>query len=173
VAATSRRVEEAVGAGKLREDLYYRLNVFPIQLPPLRDRGDDVELLAENFLGGLNQAEGTTKRFTRASLERLHRHSWPGNVRELQNVVRRAFILADEDVDVDSLPLAINRETTDTSLVMRVGTPIAEMERRLILATLEHSGGDKKKAAEILKISLKTLYNRINEYKIPLPDTQG
>ena len=109
VAATSRRVEEAVAAGKLREDLYYRLNVFPIQLPPLRERGDDVELLAEKFLSDLNLAEGTTKHFTRACLERLHRHSWPGNVRELQNVIRRAFILAEDDVGVDSLPLERHR----------------------------------------------------------------
>ena len=165
VAATSRRVEEAVAAGKLRDDLYYRLNVFPIQLPPLRERGDDVELLAEKFLADLNLAEGTAKHFTRACLERLHRHSWPGNVRELQNVIRRAFILAEEDVGVDSLPLAVTEELAAASLVTRVGTPIAEMERRLILATLEHCDGDKKKAADLLKISLKTLYNRLNEYK--------
>jgi two-component system, NtrC family, response regulator AtoC len=165
VAATSRRIEEAVASGKLREDLYYRLNVFPIQLPPLRERGDDVELLAEKFLAELNQSAGTAKHFTRACLERLHRHSWPGNVRELQNVVRRAFILAEEDVGVDSLPLEVTEEVAAASLVMRVGTPIAEMERRLILATLEGCDGDKKKASEVLKISLKTLYNRLNEYK--------
>jgi DNA-binding NtrC family response regulator len=169
VAATSRRVEDAVAAGKLREDLYYRLNVFPIQLPPLRERGDDVELLAEKFLAELNQAEGRAKHFTRACLERLQRHSWPGNVRELRNVVRRAFILADEDVGVDSLPLGVTELMSAASLVTRVGTPIAEMERRLILATLEHCGGDKKKAADVLKVSVKTLYNRLNEYKIPDP----
>jgi DNA-binding NtrC family response regulator len=165
VAATSRRVDEAVAAGRLREDLYYRLNVFPIQLPPLRERGDDVELLAETFLGELNLAEGTAKHFTRACLERLRRHSWPGNVRELQNVVRRAFILAEEDVGVDSLPLDVTEAVPVASLVTRVGTPIKEAERRLILATVEHCDGDKKKAAGVLKISLKTLYSRLNEYK--------
>jgi two-component system, NtrC family, response regulator AtoC len=165
VAATSRRVEEAVASGQLREDLYYRLNVFPIQLPPLRERGDDLDLLAEKFLAELNLAEGTNKHFTRACVERLHRHSWPGNVRELQNVIRRAFILAEEDVGVDSLPLGVTEEIPAASLVTRVGTPIAEMERRFILATLEHCDGNKKKAADILKISLKTLYNRLNEYK--------
>jgi DNA-binding NtrC family response regulator len=149
----------------LREDLYYRLNVFPIQLPPLRERGDDVELLAEKFLSDLNLAEGTAKRFTRACLERLHRHGWPGNVRELQNVIRRAFILAEEDVGVDSLPLAVTEDVAAASLVTRVGTPIKEAERRLILATVEHCDGDKKKAAGVLKISLKTLYSRLNEYK--------
>jgi two-component system, NtrC family, response regulator HydG len=166
VAATSRRVDEAVSAGTLREDLYYRLNVFPIHVPPLRERGDDVELLAEKFLSELNLEEGTSKRFTRACLERLRRHSWPGNVRELQNVVRRAFILAEgAEVGVDSLPLGVAEGLSATTLLTRVGTTIAEAERRLILATLDHCDGDKKKAADILKISLKTLYNRMNEYK--------
>jgi two-component system, NtrC family, response regulator AtoC len=165
IAATSRRVEEAVAAGTLREDLYYRLNVFPISLPPLRERGDDVELLAEKFLGELNLAEGTAKHFTRACLDRLHRHGWPGNVRELQNVVRRAFILSEGDVGVDSLPLEVNEEMATTNFMMRVGTPIAEMERRLILATVEHCGDNKQKAADVLKVSLKTLYNRLREYK--------
>jgi two-component system response regulator AtoC len=165
VAATSRRVEEAVAAGKLREDLYYRLNVFPIQLPPLRERGEDIALLAETFLAELNRAAGTGKHFTRACLERLQHHSWPGNVRELQNVVRRAFILADEDIGVDSLPLGVTELTAVTSLVTPVGITIAEMERRLVLATIEQCDGDKKKAADILDISLKTLYTRLSAYK--------
>ncbi len=166
VAATSREVNEAVAAGKLREDLYYRLSVFPIRLPPLRERGEDIGLLAEQFLGELNEAEGTTKHFTRASLERLQRHGWPGNVRELQNVVRRAFIVAAEDVDVDSLPLGVTEvAAAATSLVTRIGTPIAEAERRLILATLEHCGGDKRKTSEVLQISVKTLYTRLSQYK--------
>ncbi len=165
LAATSLRAEEAVAAGKLREDLFYRLNVFPITLPPLRERGEDVELLAEQRLNELNAASGTAKRFTRACLERLRRHGWPGNVRELNNVVERAFILAEDDVGVDSLPLGVTEVLPASSLVMQVGTPIAEMERRLILATLDQCEGDKKKAADVLKISLKTLYNRLNEYK--------
>ncbi len=165
LAATSLQVEDAVAARKLREDLFYRLNVFPIALPPLRERGGDIELLAEQCLSDLNAAAGTTKRFTQACLERLRRHAWPGNVRELKNVIQRAFILADEDVGVDSLPLGVSEAAPASSLVMRVGTPIAEAERRLILATLDQCDGDKKKAAGVLKISLKTLYNRLNEYK--------
>jgi DNA-binding NtrC family response regulator len=164
-AATNRRPEEAVASGKLREDLLYRLNVFPIQLPPLRDRRDDIELLAEHFLNQLNKEEGTHKQFTRASLERLKSHNWPGNVRELRNVVHRAFILAEDDIGIDCLPLGVVEEASGSNLVMKVGTSIAEAERRLILATLEHFEGDKKKAADVLKISLKTLYNRLNEYK--------
>jgi DNA-binding NtrC family response regulator len=165
LAATSLPPEEAVAARKLREDLFYRLNVFPIALPPLRERGGDLELLAEQCLGELNAAAGSAKRFTRACLERLRRHSWPGNVRELKNVVERAFILAEEDVGVDSLPLGVTEAVPASTIVTRVGTSIAEAERRLILATLEQCDGDKKKAAEALGISLKTLYNRLSQYK--------
>jgi len=165
IAASNHRIEEAVAAGKLREDLLYRLNVFHIRLPPLRERGDDLELLAEEFLRELNAAERTAKRFTRACLDRLCQHHWPGNVRELKNVIQRAFILAEEDVGIDSLSLEVTEEVPASSLMIRVGTPMAEMERRLILATLEHFEGDKRKVAEVLRISVKTLYNRLREYK--------
>jgi DNA-binding NtrC family response regulator len=165
LAATSLRVDEAVASSKLRADLLYRLNVFPIALPPLRERGHDVELLAEQCLSELNAASGTAKRFTPECLEGLRRHSWPGNVRELKNAIERAFILAEEDVGVDSLPLGVTEAAPASSVVMQVGAPIAEMQRRFILATLDQCDGDKKKAAKVLKISLKTLYNRLNEYK--------
>src|SRR5512143_1119344 len=104
LAATNRRPDEAVAQGKLRQDLLYRLNVFPIEIPPLRDRGDDVQLLAEQFLDEMNKTHGTDKVLTRACLERLRRHKWPGNVRELKNVVQRAYILAEGDVGIDALP---------------------------------------------------------------------
>jgi DNA-binding NtrC family response regulator len=166
IAASNRKPEQAVAEGKMREDLLYRLNVFPVQLPPLREREDDVMLLAEHFLEDLNrESEAPPKRFTKAALDRLRAHSWPGNVRELKNVIQRAFILAPNDIGVDALPLGVVEERLGSSLVIRVGTPVDEAERRLILATLEHCAGDKKKAAEILKISLKTLYNRLNVYK--------
>jgi DNA-binding NtrC family response regulator len=167
IAASNQRIENALSAGKLREDLLYRLNVFHIRIPPLRERGDDVELLAEEFLRELNAAEGTSKRFTRACLDRLRQHEWPGNVRELRNVVQRAFILAEEVVGIDSLSLEAteDRDAPASSLSIRVGIPMAEMERRLILATLDHYEGNKLKVAEILGISVKTLYNRLREYK--------
>ena len=165
IAASNRPPEQAVAEGKLREDLYYRLNVFPIALPPLRAREDDVVLLAEHFLAEMNKTTPEApKAFTKAALDRLKAHGWPGNVRELRNVVQRAFILAEHDIGVDTLPLGVVEERLGTSLQVRVGTPIEEAERRLILATLEHCAGDKKKAAELLKISLKTLYNRLNVY---------
>jgi two-component system, NtrC family, response regulator AtoC len=164
IAATNRKPEEAVAKGKLREDLLYRLNVFPIALPPLRDRREDVDLLAEHFLALLNKEHDTNKEFTRPALNRLRSHGWPGNVRELKNLVHRAFILAEDHIGLDCLPLGV-QETAGANLNLKVGTSLGEAERRLILATLEETEGDKKKAAEILGISLKTLYNRLNEYK--------
>jgi two-component system, NtrC family, response regulator AtoC len=164
IAATNRTPEEAVANGRLREDLLYRLNVFPIHLPPLRERGDDIVLLAQHFIDQLNRQESTSKRFTQAAFDRLRRHDWPGNVRELRNVVQRAFILAEEEIDREALPLNAPEKTGAGSLMLRVGTSLPEAERRLILATLEGLSGDKRKAAEVLQISLKTLYNRLNEY---------
>jgi DNA-binding NtrC family response regulator len=169
VAASNRRPEDAVAAGKLREDLLYRLNVFPISLPPLRERGDDVELLANQFLAELNREEGTDKRFAAPALARLRRHSWPGNVRELRNVVQRAFIVSDETIGAEALPLLAapapaGGEGEPGRLLFRPGTRIAEVEKVLIVATLEHFEQDKKRTAAALGISLKTLYNRLNEY---------
>ncbi len=165
IAASTRRPEEAVAAGKLREDIVCRLNAFPIVLAPLRERREDIELLAEHFLDVLNKDEGTSKRLTPAALERLRAHTWPGNVRELWNVLRRAHLLAEGDIGVDALPLVVVEDARSAGLALELGTSIAEAERRLILATLAHYDGNKKKAAEVLKISLKTLYNRLNVYK--------
>jgi two-component system response regulator AtoC len=169
IAATNRRPEDAIAQGKLREDLHYRLNVFPIVLPPLRDRREDIPLLAEHFLAQLNRTEGTSKAFTPEGLERLTAHLWPGNVRELKNTIQRSFIMAEEQIHVHDLPSpARSVETSSSSLTLKVGVSIAEAERRLIVATLESCENDKKKASEILGISLKTLYNRLNEYRAAL-----
>ena len=170
IAATNRGLEDAVKAGKLREDLLYRLNVFPVPLPPLRERGDDVERLAEHFLGELNAADGTAKQLTAAGRQRLRRYGWPGNLRELKNALQRGFILAEEGEGVDPLPVGpvpepVVTEALPSSLMMPVGTPIEEAERLLILATLDKFEGDKKKVAAVLHISLNTLYSRLNEYK--------
>jgi DNA-binding NtrC family response regulator len=169
IAATNRDPAEAVKAGQLREDLYYRLNVFPILLPPLRSRPGDVDLLAEHFLAQLNREAGTTKVWSRGALERMRRNGWTGNVRELRNVVQRAYILGDEEIAPEALPLPeeapIEQRASGAVLQVRVGASIEEVEERLIYATLELTEGDKKKAAEILRISLKTLYNRLNVYE--------
>jgi two-component system, NtrC family, response regulator HydG len=165
VAATNRRPDEAVATGKLREDLLYRLNGFPIPLPPLRDRGDDIEALAEHFLAELNGPEGPIKDLTPAGRERLRAYAWPGNVRELKNAVQRAFILAGESPDIDLLAIRPTDATFSSNVTMPVGTPIAVAERMLIMATLDRFGGDKRKVASALQISLNTLYSRLHDYK--------
>jgi DNA-binding NtrC family response regulator len=167
VAATNRDPEEAVLDGKLRLDLYHRLNVFPLHLPPLRDRGKDVELLAQGFLDDLNQRYTTNKTFPPESKDALAAYSWPGNVRELKNYVQRAYIMAGaESINTAAVPLQISlsKPSPGTSVTIAFGTSLAEADKQLILATLEQCGGVKTRAAEILGISLKTLYNRLVEY---------
>ncbi len=192
IAATNRVPMQAVAAGKLREDLMYRLNVFPIELPPLRDRLTDVPLLAEHFLGQIGKQEGHAKRFTAAALARLATYPWPGNVRELRNAVQRAYVMAAGDtIDEQWLPEAPRAagdlplaaapalaaaslaaapapspvETSGASITIPIGTSMAEAEKALILATFSLYGQHKERTAAVLGISLKTLYNRLKEYQ--------
>jgi DNA-binding NtrC family response regulator len=166
IAATNRDPKVAVAEGLFREDLLYRLNVFPIELPPLRDRGEDCELLADHVLARLNRKQRTHKQLTRAARQRLSLHHWPGNVRELEHAIERAFILSSEDIGPELLPMAFEPQGTDADgkLDVHVGMSIAEATRALTLATLEHYA-EKKKAAEVLGVSVRTLYSRLNEYK--------
>jgi len=168
IAASNRSPENAVKEGRFREDLLYRLNVFPIVLPPLRDRNGDIDLLADHFLAQINREEGASKKFSTASRRRMATYSWPGNVRELKNMIRRAFIMADEEIEMDALPSGPAAPTPSAQGAagdpIQVGRSLAEIERHFILATLEQFGGDKRKAAEVLGISLKTIYNRLNNY---------
>jgi len=155
--------------GQLREDLYYRLSVFPVTVPPLREREGDVILLARYFLQRMNEPRQTRKRLTEATVRQLESHTWPGNVRELRNVVERAFILAADEVEITPLQM----EANDTSRIeldkpFAIGASVGDMERRLILATLDHFGGDKRRAAQVLGVSLKTLYNRLHAYHYKL-----
>ncbi|CAM2177373.1 DNA-binding transcriptional activator/ornithine decarboxylase inhibitor AtoC [Paraburkholderia sacchari] len=167
IAATNRDPEQAVEEGKLRLDLYHRLNVFPISLPPLRERGKDVELLAQAFLDELNERHGTKKQFPAAVRETLASYPWPGNVRELKNYVQRAHIMAGAEGELTAavpLQISISKPVAGTAVTIPFGTSLADADRQLILATLEQCGGVKTRAAEILGISLKTLYNRLVEY---------
>lgn len=165
VAATNRSLQAAVSEGSLREDLMYRLAVFPIRVPPLRDRGTDIEKLAQHFLDELNHGAGTQKIFSRLALDRLRSHAWPGNVRELKNRVHRAYILSADVLQVEETAQAMARATAAEGLLsFPVGMPLAEVQREIILATLHHFSGNKKLAAETLGISLKTLYNRLKLY---------
>ena len=174
LAATNQSLREALDQGKLREDLYYRLNVFPIHLPPLRHRGSDIGLLAQHLLQELNRDQKQDKRFAGEAIEVLTEYSWPGNVRELMNVVHSAFILADRSIEVEDLPAEVvsgHRAGTPggrgAGPGARPGTTIAEVERQLIDATLDYCDGNRTRAAEMLGISVKTLYNRLKEYAEP------
>ena len=185
VAATNKVPEEAVRGGHLREDLYYRLNVFQIHLPPLRERKEDLRLIAEALISDLNR-----KHLCRIAdlapvvMQALEHHQWPGNVRELRNVLERAVILAGEGtIELQHLPAFLQgtaataatvessthaAQTPSTSDVggirFQIGTTVEEAEKGLILHTLEHTRNNKTRAAEILGISLKTLHNKLKEY---------
>jgi DNA-binding NtrC family response regulator len=163
VVATNREPVVAVKDGKLREDLYFRLRVFPIVLPPLRERRGDVSLLAEHFLHELNQKKGTHKAFAPGAISELEAHTWPGNVRELKHTIHRAYIMSDSDAV--QMPDRFDEDLPGDIEGLRVGRSIADVEKDLILATLGHLKDDKKAAAASLGISLKTLYNRLNEYE--------
>ena len=168
LAATNRDPERAVAEGKLREDLLYRLSVFPLRVPPLREREDDVELLAHYFLANLNSEGETAKHFSGDSLLCLRQYHWPGNVRELRNVVHRAFILAPNELDLRGIvgrPMIQTAAGDELTLRIPVGTNLADAERWMIIATLKKCGGNKTRAAALLGVSLKTLYNRLNAYR--------
>ena len=171
VAASNRDLKQAIAAGKLREDLMYRLCVIPVAVPALRERGGDVMLLAELFLDQLNDQNGTDKTFSEEARQRIAGYAWPGNVRELKNVVHRAYVLSDNEVEVDiggEAPvarLASSETATDGSAVtIAVGTSLEVAEQALIMATLRSVDGSKSRAAQVLGISLKTLYNRLHAY---------
>jgi DNA-binding NtrC family response regulator len=167
IAATNRDLDTAVKQGNLREDLMYRLAVFPIRIPPLRERGTDIEALAQHFLNELNEKSKAQKSFSRSSLDVIRSYSWPGNVRELKNVVQRAYIIGTDTLNIEDCisDLSTKKPTVHEGyLNFFVGTPLADAQKEIILATLKHYSGNKRLTAEALGISLKTLYNRLKEY---------
>jgi DNA-binding NtrC family response regulator len=169
LAATNRPPRKAIQEGKLREDLYYRLKVFQLSLRTLRDHVEDVPVLAEHFLAQISELEGTSKRLTSEALAILMEYAWPGNIRELKNALHSAYILAGQEITVECLPAEILRPGTlprGHSIPINIGMTVEEVERRLILATLGHLKGSRRKAARMLGISLKTLYNRIGRYQV-------
>ncbi|MDD2713529.1 MAG: sigma-54 dependent transcriptional regulator [Simplicispira sp.] len=175
VAATNRDPMGAVEAGSLREDLLYRLNVFPIELPPLRKRLEDIELLSQHFLRDIGQREGAPKHLTPAALQRLQAYQWPGNVRELRNVVQRAYVMAEGSAITDEwlptngpgpviAPRSQGVEPRD-ALSFPLGSSLADVEQQLILRTLRHFDNHKERTAAALGVSLKTLYNKLKGYE--------
>ncbi|HET9262912.1 MAG TPA: sigma-54 dependent transcriptional regulator [Vicinamibacterales bacterium] len=169
IAATNRDPAEAVREGKLREDLFYRLNVFTVELPPLRARREDIPLLAQAFLHEFNQRNGKAVRAVdQDAMYLLEHYPWPGNIRELRNVIERATILAEGDfIELKHLPPTVVARSEESlpTVTLAPGTTVDEAERRLILLTLEHTRNNKTRAAEILGISLKTLHNKLNRMK--------
>jgi DNA-binding NtrC family response regulator len=170
IASTNRLPWQAFAEGRLREDIYYRLAVVSIHLPPLRERGDDVLLLAESFLDELNLRNGTNKALSDELRMRFMRHTWPGNVRELRNAVERAFILCDDvlslsEQEMPSLRTAATDGADEDAIKMPIGATLEEIERTFILATLKHFEGDKRRTADVLGCSLKTLYNKLHAYQ--------
>ncbi|WP_328187862.1 helix-turn-helix domain-containing protein, partial [Marinobacter sp. OP 3.4] len=169
IAATNRAPEEEVANGNLREDLLYRLSVFPVEVPPLRHRLEDIPRLVAFFLERLNQADNQSKYLSPQALSRLQSHSWPGNLRELGNVIQRAYIMSDRCLTTDTLPGDIGRpghgnHQYSRTLQVPIGSKVADVERDLILATLEQCGGRRQETARLLGLSTKTLYNRLQKY---------
>ena len=173
IAATNVNPADAVKNGKLREDLYYRLNVFAIQIPPLRDRKDDLPLLIQSFLNEFNERNSKKVAAVEpAAIRMLEQFNWPGNVRELRNVMERAVILSSgEFIESKHLPPLVtdSPDVVKPTLSLTPGTTVEEAERRLILMTLEHTRDNKTRAAEILGISLKTLHNKLNKLRGRVP----
>src|SRR5918911_1138736 len=171
IAATNIDPLEAVQKGKLREDLYYRLNVFSLRLPPLRERREDLPLLIQAFINEFNQRnQKSIAGVDQQAMRMIEHYAWPGNVRELRNVIERATILSPGPlIEPKHLPpaLAGDPETARPAQVaLGPGVTVAEAERRLILMTLEHTRDNKTRAAQILGISLKTLHNKLNRLKL-------
>ena len=167
IAATNRDIEKEVEAGRLRQDLFYRLNVIRMNVPALRDRDDDIALLAQHFLVLYSRKNGKEAGgITTEALEALQSWSWPGNVRELENAIERAVVLCrGEKVDVIDLPPALREgKSSRKRLSFEVGTPLKTVERRMIEETLRLCGGDKTVAASLMGITARTIYRREAEW---------
>jgi len=168
ISATNKTEEALAFEEVLREDLYFRLAVFPMAIPPLRDRPGDIRLLASAFLRELNLENGTELSIDEISLVRLEKYSWPGNVRELRHAIHRAFIMSDPEESALRLPEQLRSPFAREAMRptgLEAGKTVSEVERELITLTLEKTDGDKPEAAKMLGISLKTLYNRLNAYQ--------
>ncbi len=166
VAATNKDLQVEVEAGRFREDLYYRLAVITVSLPPMRERRGDIPLLAHHFLRRYaDQAPRPLKGFSQQAMQALEAYHWPGNVRELENVVHRAVVLSRGDcIDVSELPKEISSAEAPPAreLLIPVGTPLEEVERRVIHETLRHTSGDKNLAARLLGLSARTIYRKLS-----------
>ncbi|KVX01630.1 sigma-54 interaction domain-containing protein [Shewanella frigidimarina] len=168
VAATNRNPTDAIDAGRFREDLYFRLAHFPIQVPPLRDRENDITGLAQHFLAYRNTAEKQTKAFSNESLNFIQQHKWTGNVRELKHAVERAYILAEDEIlpsHITITPLEPSTDPLTDDVQIPAGMRLDELEKAAIYKALNESLGNKNETAKQLGISVKTLYNKLSKYE--------
>jgi len=168
VATTNREIEKQLADGKFREDLYYRLNVIPFHLPPLRERKGDIPLLANYFIEKYNRIDKrTVKGLTEEAMQLLMQMPWKGNVRELENIIERAVLMCKGDL-IDEKALFItekDRLAEDTRYGFMPAGSLKEMEKKVIFHALEQTDGNRTHAAEILGISVRTLRNKLNEYR--------
>lgn len=169
LAATNKDLEKEVAEGRFRKDLYYRINVIKIDIPPLRDRRDDIPLLTDYFL--IHYAQKNNKNIKGVSpevMKLLKDYNWPGNVRELENTIERAVVLSKKNViETEHLPPDLTRsgETTSPYLQLRVGTPLKDVEKEVILKTLELTGGSKTDAAKLLGVSTRKIEYKVKEWE--------
>lgn len=166
LAATNRELKDEIAAGRFREDLYFRLNVFQIQLPPLRDRPDDIPLLVEHFVRKFGREGGKRIRgVTPSAMRRLGDYRWPGNIRELRNCIERAVLLCDGELITEAdLPADVLEREGEASIRLPLGMTLREVDRAYVEAVLSRNGGNKSRSAQALGISEKTLYNKLNRY---------
>jgi DNA-binding NtrC family response regulator len=176
IAATNRNLEQSVQEGSFREDLFYRMNVIPVEMPPLRERREDIELLVCHFVDRFNsEFHKRTKGISDAALELLKRHPWPGNVRELRNVIERAMILENKEIlEVDDLPAMLrhpdggprsgNAAGTAAFVLPDEGYGLRQMEREMVKQALERTAGNQSHAAELLDISRDALRYKMRKF---------
>ena len=175
IAATNRRPETIVAEGQFRKDLFFRLSGFPINVPPLRARGGDIELLARYFLSALNRDNNTRKTLADDAVAKLNEYAWPGNVRELRNHIARAYVMCSgSEITQSCFPKLLEEweQAPDGAQAFTVGETLEDVEKRLIYATLAYFNGNKRRTAESLGISLKTVYNRLCQYENRQPATE-
>ena len=171
IAATNKRLEEEIQAGRFREDLYFRLNVLKVELPPLRKRQEDIRLLAEHFLGEFVKSCGRPKlAFDQAVLDLFSTRPWPGNVRELRNVIERMVVMAEGNaLGLEDVPYELREgggQRSTTAIVVGAPRPLRDVEREHIARVLEHTGGNKKEASRLLEIDRSTLYAKLKLYDL-------
>lgn len=168
IAATNKDLPEEIKKGNFREDLYYRLNVVHIEVPPLRERKDDIAILATSFLETFNKEDNRqVEGFTPQARKALFAYNWPGNVRELRNCIESAVVMTRSKlIDIDDLPDKIVNEKSESNMVLKLGTTLEDAEKELIINTISWASGNKTKAAEILGIGRKTLHRKLQEYNL-------